>query len=255
VYSIGLIRLWRSAGVGRGVQVRQAWSFAAGMLTLVAALLSPIDPFAEALNWVHMVQHMLLMMVAAPLCIIGAPGIVAIWAMPVRWRHGAAVLLHAAERWRIRRYFLWQPIVLWLLFAFVLWIWHLPALYEAALRHPRLHDFQHLGFFLAACLFWRVLLDPLSRLRLNPALAVLYLFTASLHATLLGVFMALSPRPWYGWYVARTEEWNLTPLEDQQLAGFIMWMPACMIYALAAAVVFGLWLHRPTNQAPPIPSS
>jgi cytochrome c oxidase assembly factor CtaG len=98
-------------------------------------------------------------------------------------------------------------------------------------------------FFVTSCLFWRVLLDPLSRLRMNQGAGVIYLFLTSLHATILGVFMALSPRVWYSDYVPRTGRWNLTPLEDQQLAGLIMWMPACMIYAAVAAVIFALWVR------------
>jgi putative membrane protein len=150
---------------------------------------------------------------------------------------------------RARWYWLWQPLIMCGLYAAVLWVWHLPVLYEAALRNRWIHEIQHLMFFIVACMFWRVLIDPLARLRLSYGAGVIYLFATSLHATVLGVFLALAPRPWYGDYIGRTEAWNLSALEDQQLAGLIMWMPACMIYALAAAGIFALWLREMPAEA------
>jgi len=190
------------------------------------------------------VQHMALMMVAAPLLVLGAPAFVLLWALPLEWRKRLTPVIHWVERWNSPWYLLWQPLLLWSLFAVALWIWHLPPLYQAALRDRVVHDFQHLVFLGAAFLFWRVLLDPLSRLRLGRGAGVLYLFTTSLHASALGVFMALSPRVWYLDYQATAPAWQLTPLEDQQIAGLIMWMPACMVYALAAAALFALWLRE-----------
>lgn len=251
LYTLGLRRLWRAAGRGRGISQRQAAAFAASIALLLVALVSPIDGLSDQLNWVHMVQHMTIMMLAAPLFVLGSPALAALWALPLHARRRVGGVLRGAAAHRVRRYLLWQPVALWALFAFTLWVWHLPTLYEAALRHPRLHDLQHIAFFLSSCLFWRVLLDPLSRLRLSPALGVLYLFTTSLHATFLGVFMALAPRAWYRTYESTAPAWNLSAVEDQQLAGFIMWMPACMVYAIVAAVTFGLWLRAATHADPP----
>lgn len=115
-------------------------------------------------------------------------------------------------------------------------------MYQGALRDPLVHDAQHLSFFVVACLFWRACLDPLGGRRLGPAAALPYLFATSLHASALGVFLALSPRVWYADYATRTSVWGFTPLQDQQLAGLIMWMPACLIYPAVAAVLFGTWL-------------
>lgn len=242
-YAVGLARLWSRAGRGRGVSGWQAAAFGAAMLCLVAALISPLDPMSDELQSAHMVQHMLLMMVAAPLFVLGAPALVMLWALPGGWRDAIGRRLGRLGAWRPPWYVLWQPLVLFTLFALALWAWHLPALYQAALRSRPIHEAQHIMFFVTSCLFWRVLLDPLSRLRMNLGAGVLYLFVTSLHATLLGVFMALSPRVWYADYVPRTGAWGLTPLEDQQLAGLIMWMPACMIYAIVAAVIFAVWVH------------
>jgi putative membrane protein len=241
-YVIGLSRMWQRAGEGRGIARWQAWCFAAAMATLVIALTSPLDPLSDQLQSAHMVQHMTIMSVSAPLFILGAPGLIVLWALPARWRQRFARLRHRIDTWHSPWYWLWQPLLMFSLFAATLWIWHLPVLYQAALRNERLHDFQHLMFFVTACLFWRVLIDPLAHLRLSYGVGVLYLFLTSLHATVLGVFMALAPRVWYSDYMGRTDAYNLTALEDQQLAGLIMWMPACMIYAVAAAVIFALWM-------------
>jgi putative membrane protein len=244
VYGRGLYNLWSKTGIGRVISTRQAVLFGSGWLALFIALISPLDALSDELSAAHMVQHMTLMNVAAPLLVLGAPGVVLLWALPLRWRSVVGRWYRAPEHWQSAWYLLWQPVLMWSLYAFTLWIWHLPALYEAALRNELFHDFQHFTFLIASALFWRVLLDPVSRLRLGRGVAVLYLFTTSLHATVLGVFMALAPRVWYIEYVGRTEVWKLSPLEDQQLAGLIMWMPACMIYAVVAAVVFAIWLEE-----------
>jgi putative membrane protein len=249
VYLRGLQAIWLRAGRGRGVSFRQAVTFGAGILSLFIALISPLDSISGELQSAHMVQHMILMNVAAPLLVLGAPGLVMMWGLPMRWRNRMGRWLRWLDGGSSRWYLLWQPVLLWSLFAFALWIWHLPVLYQAALRNQLFHDFQHFTFLITACLFWRVLLDPISRLRLTRAMGVLYLFMTSLHATLLGVFMALAPRVWYSDYEGSTTAWNLTPLQDQQLAGLIMWMPACMIYAVVAALVFALWLRIPESEA------
>jgi putative membrane protein len=251
LYTLGLRRIWQKAGPGKVISKRQAGAFAAGMAFLVLALVSPIDALSDELQSVHMIQHMLLMNVAAPLLVLGMPGMAVLWTLPLRARRRFG-------RWRAQRrpgralhYLMWQPVLLLVLYAFVLWIWHLPRLYEAALHDEIFHDFQHLTFLVASCLFWRVLLDPVSRMRLSRVATILYLFLTSLHATILGVFMALAPSVWYPTYEGRTLAWNLSALEDQQLAGLIMWMPACMVYALIVALVVAFWLR---DEPPPVAS-
>lgn len=248
VYALGLYRLWSRTGVGGGIGRRHALAYAAGVFALIIALLSPVDVLSDELSWMHMIQHMVLMNVAAPLMVLGAPALVALWALPLPWRHRLGRWQRGRPSHGPRWYFLWQPLLLWTLYAGSMWIWHVPQLYNAALHNEAIHHFQHLTFFIASCLFWRVLLDPISRLRLSRGLGVVYLFATTLHATLLGVFMALAPSVWYPFYEGRTLPWGVTALEDQQLAGLIMWMPACMVYAAAAAIIFGLWL----NEQPPV---
>jgi putative membrane protein len=239
LYFRGVRRLWRKAGIGRGVARGQVAAYLGSLAVVFVALISPLDPLSEELASAHMVQHMLLMVVAAPLFMFGSPRFVLAWGLDRSWRPWVG-------RWRRRLDGDRLPLVTWGVYLAALWIWHLPAAYEAALMDPLVHDAQHLTFFAAACLFWGHLLDPLRRRRLHPLAAVVTLLTTSIHAMLLGVFMALSPSLWYEVYAERTAAWGLTPLEDQQLAGLIMWMPACLIYPLTAAMVIGVWLATPT---------
>lgn len=244
LYGRGLWRLWRRAGVGRGVPVWKAAAFGAGLFALVVALLSPVAFLSEALLSVHMVQHLILLLVAAPLLVAGTPLFVMLWALPARWRQAVARRWRGARAWQATWEALSQPLLVWALYALTLWVWHLPGLYEAALRSAFIHDLQHLGFLVTAGLLWWILLNPMGRLRLNRGAGVMYLFTTSLHATALGVFITLSPKVWYPYYGATTAPWNLTALEDQQIAGAIMWMPACIVYIVMAALLFAMWLRE-----------
>lgn len=224
-------------------------AFAGSSVVLIVALISPLHALSESLAAAHMVQHMLLMVVAAPLFVLGSPALVLTWGLP----RSVLPLLGRCRRWLDAK-LLWQPWFVWVIYAAALWLWHLPAAYQAALFDPLIHDAQHITFFVSACLYWRVLLDPVRRRQLQPIAAFVLLFTTALHAMVLGVFMALSPIIWYDVYAARTQPWGLTPLADQQLAGLIMWMPACLIYPAAAAAVIGRWLHDlSAATAPPAP--
>jgi cytochrome c oxidase assembly factor CtaG len=237
-YGRGLARLWSRVGVGAKLRGWQAACFVAGLIIVGLALLSPIDAWSEELASVHMIQHLLLVTLAAPLMVAGAPlPVIAggLTAANKGWGKSLFVFLLRLPQEPL----LWQPVAVWALFAAALWAWHHPVLYQAALRDPLLHDAQHLSFFVTAGLFWRVCLDPLSRRRLSPLAAVPYLFTTALQSTALGVFLALSPRVWYPDYAARTTAFGLSPLEDQQVAGLIMWVPGCVVYPAVAALLFG----------------
>lgn len=245
VYARGIALLWRETGTGRVVARWQAGAFALALVIVAVALLSPVDAMATDLSSLHMVQHMLLMTAAAPLAVLGSPMLVLAWGLRGGARERVPALITPLFR-AAGSPALWHPLVAWSLFALALWSWHHPLLYQAALRDPLVHDAQHVSFFSAACLFWRTVLDPLSVRRLSAIAAVPYLFATSLHASALGVFLAFSSEPWYADY-ANTAAWGLTPLADQQLAGFIMWMPACLIFPAAAALLMGAWLARASS--------
>ncbi len=241
-YARGLGRLWGRAGVGRGVSRDQALAFAGGLAVLVVALISPLDALDTTLFSAHMAQHLLLMLVAAPLLVCGASLAPFLWALPLGWRRA---LSHAWQRSRVM-HGAWRgmthPMVVWLLNLAVLWAWHIPILYEAALRNDAIHAGEHLSLLGASLLFWW-LLRPAGHRRLARGIDVLYVFTIGLQMSVLGALITFAGAPWYPVQEAQVAVWQLTPLEDQQLAGLIMWIPSGVVYLLAIAFLFVAWLR------------
>ncbi len=243
LYFRGLRAVWRNAGRGHGVRSWEAAAFTAGWVALALSLVSPLHRLGSVLFTAHMAQHELLMVVAAPLLVLGRPIIPLLWALPMRWRRAAGVWASAApvqSVWVV----LTLPLVAWILHAVAIWIWHAPSLYEATLRSEPIHTIQHVSFLGTALLFWWALLRGRDG-RLGRPAAVIYLFTTSVHTSLLGVLLTFSSRPWYSLYDATTAAWGLTPLEDQQLAGVIMWVPAGLAYLIAALGLAATWLKEP----------
>ena len=243
IYATGIVRLWMQSGVGKGISRGQAAAFLSGWLVLVIALLSPLDTISSMLFSVHMVQHLLLILVAAPLVVLGAPLFSALWAIPRSARKVVGDRLGRDSAWRASWDVVSQPLLVWSTFFATLWLWHIPGLYEAALRSQLIHDIQHLGFMTAACMTWWILLNPMGRLKLNRGSGVLYLFTTSLHAAALGVLLTFSPVAWYDYYRTSTAALGLSWIEDQQLGGIIMWMPAGFVYIVLAGWIFTLWMR------------
>jgi cytochrome c oxidase assembly factor CtaG len=233
LYARGVRALWRSAGAGRGIPPWRAACFAGGIATLGIALLSPIDRVATALFAVHMIQHMLLVVVAAPLLVLGDPALASIWALRISARRGVGAWWGAQRvlpaLWRVLR----LPLVAFTLHVAALWLWHLPTLYDAALRNEGVHVAEHLSFLATALLFWYPIADARPRRRFGVGVATLYLFAAGLQCTLLGALITMSRHAWYVGHYGTTAAWGLTPLEDQQLAGLVMWIPAGLVYLVA----------------------
>jgi cytochrome c oxidase assembly factor CtaG len=132
--------------------------------------------------------------------------------------------------------------------AAVLWGWHAPALFQATLHNEWVHAAQHISFLGSALLFWWALIHG-RRGAGEYGLAVLYLFTTAIHSGLLGALLTFARSVWYPDYIGRTESWGLTPLEDQQLGGLIMWVPACLVYIAAGLVLFAKWLQESERRA------
>jgi putative membrane protein len=233
LYGRGVGLLWARAGRGRGVSYVSVLSFATGAGGLVAALVSPLDALGGTLLSAHMAQHGLLIGVAPPLLLLGRPGVALAWALV-----GARTPLLASGVWRalggIGRA-LSGPLRAAALHGLVLWLWHAPALFEAAVDHHWVHALEHACFFGTALLFWRAVLDARTGRRAGPALVAA--FVTFMHSGLLGGLITLAPRPLYAVYVGRSTVWGLTALDDQQLAGLLMWVPLGLPYLAA-----GLWL-------------
>lgn len=242
VYGFGLRNLWRSAGVGHGIAKAEAAYYALGWLSLMVALVSPIHLLSELLFSIHMTQHEILMLVSAPLIVLGRPFVAAAWALPgtSRKRAGDAVRSPLVNRtWS----FLSNGTVAWVVHAVALWVWHVPAMFQATLRSDLVHTLQHASFFGTALLFWWAILFGKRGLQSYGA-GVLYLFTTMVQSGLLGIFLTLTSHVWYPDYAATTGLFGLSPLEDQQIGGLIMWIPAGLIYMFAALVMFSGWLRE-----------
>jgi putative membrane protein len=254
LYLRGTRALWARAGAGRGLRRWQVTAYAGGIATLLLALISPLDALGSALLAAHMTQHLLLVAVAAPLLVLGQPAITLLWALPEqrrrtigRWWHCATVLRSA---WAL----LSLPLVAWLLHTAVLWAWHAPPLYQAALDVALVHGAEHLSFLGTALLFWWTVLMPVptgpppsEARRAAHGLGALSIFALTLQSGLLGALMTFAPTPWYPAYAGRTTPWGLTLLEDQQLAGLLMWVPGGMIYAAIALGLLALWIRAPDS--------
>ncbi|MFL6697083.1 MAG: cytochrome c oxidase assembly protein [Vitreoscilla sp.] len=240
MYAMGVARLWSHAGRGRGLSVARVACWWGGWVALVAALVSPLDPLGERLFSAHMLQHEMLMVVAAPLLVLGRPLAAWAWALPPPWRAGAGGLFKG-RRWLAFWGALTHPLSAWCLHAIALWGWHLPALFEAALNHRWIHTLQHLSFLGSALLFWWTTIAASTRRARGAAMASL--FTTMAHTGALGALMTLSPLLWYSHYAATTAAFGLDPLEDQQLGGLIMWIPSATAYLAAGLVVAARWLQ------------
>lgn len=242
VYGHGVLALWERAGAGRGVRVWQAAAFAAGLLTLLIALVSPLDALGSALFSAHMVQHLLLMLVAAPLLVLGQPLVPALWALPFPWRRGLGGWWRRSGTARAGWRSLAHPVTAWALHAAVLWVWHAPRLYETTLTHAGTHALEHTLFLATALLFWWTIVHAGRRGRPGHGAGLLSVFAMAVQSGALGALITFSPRPWYPAYAPSTAAWGLSPLQDQQLAGLLMWVPAGAVYLIAAGLLFAAWL-------------
>jgi putative membrane protein len=241
-YSVGLARYWRSAGVGGGIRKWQAASFAAGWFTLFVALVSPLHPWGSVLFSAHMVQHELLMIVAAPLIVLGQPMLVMLKALPANVS-GTLARWGNSRPWQTFWRFITQPFVAWVIHFLALWMWHIPVLFDATLHSEWIHAAQHTSFLFSALLFWWAVVHGHNR-ALGYGMAVLYMFTTAMHSGILGAMITFASGAWYPSYQHTTESWGLTPLEDQQLGGLIMWIPAGLVYIVAGLTLFVAWLRE-----------
>jgi len=243
-------RLVPMAPPAAGGRREAAW-FAAGWAALAAALVSPLHALGGALFSAHMAQHELLMVVAAPLLVLGRPLVPALWALPPGWRRRAGA---AARRPAARAVWgaLTAPLPATIVHGAAIWAWHMPALYQASLASEGAHALQHASFLGTALLFWWAFLRGGARRRRAAAgVAVLCLFFTTLHTGLLGAFLTFSGSLWYPAYGATTAPWGLMPLDDQQLAGLIMWIPGGIAYTVAGLAFLARLLRDETRTSEP----
>jgi putative membrane protein len=226
---------------------RQAVAFFAGLLVLLASFSGPVETFADELFWVHMVQHILLLTVAAPLFVLAAP-----WALPLRllrpttrrrvvaWWRGAL----PTQPLRVAAAFLAMPAAAWVLFNVNLVVWHVPAAFDFTLRSVPAHDLEHLLFLGLGVLFWTQVIDsPPLRPRLGQLQRAIYVGAAAAVGWALSIALTLAPSVLYAPYgELAARPGGLSALTDQRLAAGVMLVPGSIAFAIAAALALTRWL-------------
>jgi putative membrane protein len=224
---------------------RCSWYFFAGILLLLVVTMSPLNILAHRYYvFAHMIQHVVVLLIVPPLLLLGTPAV----AMENVLKHPAV---------KSAAYVLFAPVLAWFLGIGTMWFWHIPAMFFAAVHSPAVHMVQMLTLlFLGIVFIWPVY-APLPFRKLSPLQAILYLFTACVGCTVLGIFISFSSDVLYaGAYAMATGTsmqqagpglsvlpFRLSPLEDQQIAGLIMWVPACVIYITNIMVILARWFR------------
>lgn len=243
VLPLAVSALLYAVGSQRHVGLRQ-WQklcFWVGWLSLVIALVSPLHPLGDVLFSAHMIQHEVLMLISAPFLVLSKPLVTFLWAVPYEWRR---TLGQASKARPVRRSWttLTDPFTAWWLHAAAIWVWHAPPLFNATLTNDWIHSAQHISFLGTALLFWWALFYAHGRK--SHGAGVVYVFTTALHTGILGALLTFSPKIWYAGYATTTQAWGLTPLQDQQIGGLIMWVPASLIYIGAGLYLFAAWMKE-----------
>jgi putative membrane protein len=220
---------------------RQAICLALGWLSLVLAFNSPIHELGEHLFWIHMLQHELLLLISAPFLALGRPFAALFAALPPRPRLAIGRFvrssgLHAAALWLSR------PLPAWCLGAAALWIWHVPSFFDKTIENDWIHAAQHLSFLSTGLLFWVSLLQSRAH-HADYGVSIVYLFATAMQTGFLGVLLTYAARPWYAPYVLTAPSFGYTALEDQQIGGLIMWVPAGFIFTVIALLLVPAWLR------------
>lgn len=261
VYFVGWRRLrlrgQRRASLANGWRLLAYWL---GIALIALALLSPIDVLASQLFFMHMIQHLLLVMLAPPLLMLANPMPFLLWGLPSGLRRRAGRVLSSVlhRQSSSRRYLraVTGPGVAWMLFVIFLIGWHDPNLYQAALRSDVVHDFEHLTFFGTAMLYWWHVVGagPHIHKRFSRPARVMYVIAAIPPNMLTGIAIAFAGQVIYTYYLSVPRLWGMTALDDQTLAGVIMWVPGSMMYIIAVLILTARWLQG-EERKPPLPLS
>jgi putative membrane protein len=239
----GLTALYlRGAGTRarRGVaRPRRTAAFLTGAVIVLLGQVSPVAAWSEVMLWPHMIQHLAITLVAAPLLALGAPVTTVRVALPPAARHRLALLARRSRRWR--RTTGVPPLVLAATAHIaLLWIWHLPMLYDAAVSNAGIHLLEHATFLASAVWFWSEVWATARRSRRVQALATLCLAAMIVQGGVLGALLTFAGRSLFSVYDGAG---GLSALEDQQLAGALMWVPPGFVYATVAVRRFIGWLR------------
>jgi len=245
-YALGMRQMGaqRRAILGRW----RAASYLAGLASLFAVLMSPLDTLSDELFSAHMLQHMFLLLVIPPLLVYGRPVITWLWAFDVRnrraivrgWKRGGGTTFR----------FLMHPLCVWTLLSAALCFWHLPGPYDAALHHEWLHDLEHASFLAFSLQFWTLVIEPYGQRRaLGYGATVIFVVSSGFVMGMIGAVLTFAPVPLYAAYLHTTQAYGLTPVQDQQVAGIVMWIPSNLVHAAALCTVFFAWFRTDERRA------
>jgi putative membrane protein len=212
---------------------RRVVAFSGSLLVLLGALNGPLHDLSDGyLFSAHMVQHLVLTLLFPPLFLYGLSAELVRSVIRPAWLQGVGAALV-------------RPVPAAAIFSVPIVLWHMPVFYEAAMRHHGLHIVQHLVFLATSVVMWWPVLSPVPELpRASYPGQMLYLFLLGIPMTIVGALITLADAPLYPFYVAAPRVWGLSPLDDQQIGGLIMWVPGGLVFWLAMTVVWFRWARR-----------
>lgn len=248
MYWVGWRRLARLGGEGKGA-VLPGWrvaSFYAGLAMVWLALFSPVGVYTELFFFMHMIQHLLLVEVAAPLILLGAPLLPMMWSLPRGPRVGLGSLFAPGP---VKLLFtgLTHPLVAVAQYCTVISSWHIPVFYDAAQGRTVVHDLEHAIFLGSALLFWWPVIHPAGgRRRLSFAAGTVYFMPVVAVGSMIGALLTFARQPLYATYARLPRVWGISVVQDQQLAGLIMWVPGGLVF-LVPMLIFLVLLFRESS--------
>jgi putative membrane protein len=262
LYFIGWNRVRRRTAARRGLnrwQAAAAWrpvAYIGGLVLLGIALMSPIDVLASQLFTFHMIQHVLLMMLVPPLLLLSNPLPLTLWGLPASARKPAGRLLRRESPVRNTLKKGTSPAIVWMAFVIVYWGWHDPNAYDLALRSALVHDIEHITFFAVSVLFWWHALGASPRIHppMSRGIRFAYLLSAIPITMVAGLAITFSTEPIYSYYTAMPRLWGISVMDDQRIAGVIMWVVGSMMYMIAALFIAARWLQS-EEQKPALPEA
>jgi cytochrome c oxidase assembly factor CtaG len=249
-YTIGWWRLRRRQRYGSLATGWRLISYLFGLLVIGLALMSPIALLSQQLFLMHMTQHLLLIMIGPPLLLVTNPMPFILWGLPASWRlkvgGGIGRLLHRHSPVRRHLQMATSPGIVWLAWVIMVFGWHDPTLYNAALQYGWVHNIEHLSFFTAGLLFWWRVTGAGPRIHKQASLLgrIAFVIGAIPPNMLTGVVLAFASEPIYTYYLAVPRLWNLSVMADQQIGGVIMWVPGSMMYIIAALILISRLLDN-----------
>jgi len=219
----------------------------AGVIMFFLTSASPLDTLADGyLFSAHMMQHLLLLLIVPPLILLSLPSA----PVPDHFQNG---------RWKWLNWILRHPLANWFLGVGGMWLWHAPMLCNAAVSNVWIHRLQYVSLLLMGFAFWWPIIGPWHKQRITPLAGMIYLFSACIGCTVLGIIITFSPVEVCSIYLHPVDrlgilplvqnQWGLTPAKDQQLGGLLMWVPACLIYFCGICGLFARWHGETGDEA------